>query len=496
MADPRRRFLTFRVDQRLYALPSEDVAEVIRLPAVARLPQSPRSLMGLANLRGSVLPVANLGRLLGHEERALGATSRAIVLRGESPVALAVERVEALVSVEADQVETRQVQLAAESAERISGAFQDGRGEETAKVLDIWTMLAGEFVPRAKRHRSGGIADAALATDAQAVNRDEKLVTFDVAGQEFALELVLVREITPVPEGVAAMPKSETPVLGVAAYREGLLPLLSLRGLLGFEAVPIDDRKKVIVTTVGGLFVGLVVDQMRAILSADAELIEPAPSMLTARTGGEAQITAIYRGEGGRRLVSILSPERLFREDVMRRLSTAEEAAQPQRDKIEGAGFEERRYLVFRLDEDEFALPIGAVDEVASVPARLTRLPKAPRFLEGVINLRGEVLPVVDQRKRFDMLPLEVGEKRRLVVMRTDRHRAGLIVDSVSEVLSVRSTDFEPAPDIAGERTRLVEGVLNLEISGRMILVLDPAKLLDRTEQDLLDAFRAEQGGS
>ena len=67
--------------------------------------------------------------------------------------------------------------------------------------------------------------------------------------------------------------------------------------------------------------------------------------------------------------------------------------------------------MVFRLGDDEFGLPIEAVDEVARVPDQITRLPKTPKFLEGVVNLRGEVLPVVDQRRRFDMPALEQTER-------------------------------------------------------------------------------------
>src|SRR4029077_16909873 len=101
------RFLTFRANGQLYALPAEQVSEVICMPAVARMPQAPRGLLGLANLRGTVLPVASLRGLLGADEPA-GATARAIVLDGAAPVALAVDGVEALVTVDADQIETRQ----------------------------------------------------------------------------------------------------------------------------------------------------------------------------------------------------------------------------------------------------------------------------------------------------------------------------------------------------------------------------------------------------
>jgi purine-binding chemotaxis protein CheW len=315
----------------------------------------------------------------------------------------------------------------------------------------------------------------------------QQLITFDVAGQEYALPLAAVREIIPAPETSAAVPRSEAVVLGVMAYRDGLLPLLSLRGLLGFAAgVASDGQGKVVVARIGAALVGLVADDMRAIVTAAPDLVDAVPPMLAARTGGEARVKAIYRGAGGRRLVSILAVDQLFREDVMARLGETGDTLTAEA--VTGGG-EHLQFLVFRLGDDEFGLPIAAVDEVARVPAQITRVPKTPKFLEGVINLRGEVLPVVDQRRRFDMPPLADGEARRLIVLRTDRHRAGVIVDSVSEVLRCPADSVDEAPDLTGQATRLVNGVVNLEASGRMILLLDPSELLTRAERGLLDAF-------
>jgi purine-binding chemotaxis protein CheW len=149
------------------------------------------------------------------------------------------------------------------------------------------------------------------------------------------------------------------------------------------------------------------------------------------------------------------------------------------------------KFLVFRLGDDEFGLPVEAVDEVARAPAQITRVPKTPKFLEGVVNLRGEVLPVVDQRRRFDMPKSELPERRRLIVVRSERHRAGLIVDSVSEVLAVAADVVEAAPELTGDITRLIRGVANLEREGRIILLLDPGELLTRAERGILDAFEA-----
>lgn len=486
-------FLTFRMGDNLYALSADSVSEVIRTPPVARIPQAPPCLLGVANLRGTVLPIASLRGLLGRDEVAASATSRSIILGGGAPVGLAVDAVEALVSVDAAAVETRQAELAAEPGETLVGAFLVGKTRAVAKILDIRGLLQAAFMPR-ERVKTGVATPTDLVShETTAADDRQKLVSFDVAGQEFALALDVVREIVPAPETIVALPHSETLVLGMASYRDSLLPLLSLRGLLGLPAAAQrDGREKVIVTAVGGALVGLLADRMRDIVPADADLIEPTPAMLAARTGGEARIRAIYRGEGGQRLISILDPEQLFRRDVMARLGHADSTARPAQTPDETEA-EDLLFLVFRLGDDEFGLPIAVVDEVARAPDQVTRLPKAPAFLEGVINLRGEVLPVVDQRRRFDMRPATETEGRRLIVVRTDRHRAGLIVDSVSEVLRSRADAIEPAPDMTGEATRLLHGVINLQEAGRLILLLDPAELLSRTERGLLDAFQTPE---
>ena len=483
-----RRFLTFRVEDRLYALPAEEVAEVIRMPALARVPHAPKGLLGVANLRGTVLPVAGLRGLLGLPE---APAARALVLDGAAPVALAVDAVEALVTIAGDRIETRPAELAARPGERLRGAFAVGDSDTVASIVDMAALIAAAFVAQDRpRHRHTVSAAGRSETAAGANDERRRLVSFEVAGQEFALDLGSVQEIIDAPAGRAMLPASDGAVLGVAAFRNTLLPLLSLRGLLGFaEPARPTGREKVVVTRIGPALVGLMADRMRTLFAADADLIEEVPPVLAARIGGEARVAAIYRGEEGRRLVSLLEPRTLFKEEIMQRLGSARSAAPAGADAPPQDRGGERQFVVFRLGDDEFALPIEAVNEVARVPEQITRVPKTPKFLEGVINLRGEVLPVVDQRRRFDLPALADGRARRLLVVRTENHRAGLIVDSVSEVMRCFADEIEPAPSLTGEKVRLVEGVINLDGTGRIVLVLDPAELLTRAERGLLDAL-------
>jgi purine-binding chemotaxis protein CheW len=482
-----RHFLTFWLDDRLYALPAGDVAEVIRIPAVARMPQSPKTLLGLANLRGAILPIASGRSLLGQKGEEDAFHGRAVVMNGAAPVALTVDAVTELVELAQGDIETREAELAALPGEVLSGAFQPGNGGPVIKILDIKTLLNAAFVARQRlprRHSQN--AAVAEATEAQSVRT--RFVAFSVAGQDYALPLNIVQEIVAAPALLANIPHSEALVLGVTSLRDTLLPLLSLRGLLGFGPNPERQKEKVVVATIQGNLVGLVADEMRDIFSADESRIDPIPDVLAARTGGESRIAAIYRGMDGRGLVSILSPQQIFGDDVMQRLTDAHKAAETP-DEAAKANGETHQYLIFRLGDEEYGLPIGAVEEVAQVPEKIARVPNTPKFLEGVINLRGEVLPVVDQRKRFQMPALEQRTSRRLVVVRTDRHIAGLIVDSVSEVLRVGVDDMDVAPDLTGEGKKLVTGVANLARQKRIILLLDPAELLTRAERGLLDKF-------
>ncbi|MGH8202025.1 MAG: chemotaxis protein CheW [Steroidobacteraceae bacterium] len=490
------RFLTFHVDGQLYALRSEDVLEVIRMPAVARVPQGPPALLGIGNLRGAVLPIAGLRQLLGKPSATDSSSARAIVLDIGAPIAVLVDAVAALEYAAEEQIDTRPKEVGADGTERLLGALSVARDKGVAKILDLKAMLEAAFASRssARPRDAKPRATAPVREEKRGTEETEALVTFDVAGQEFALPLTDVQEIIPAPTSVTALAHSEAVVLGMTSVRDTLLPLLSLRALLGFpaqQAAP--DREKVLVVKVGGTRVGLVADRARAVVAAQTRLVDPVPAALNARTGGESRIRAVYRGEAGRRLISILSSQQLFRDDVMQKLAAEQQSQAGPDEPVERNAQQELTFLVFRLGEDEFGLPIDAVVEVARVPEQITRLPKTPKFLEGVVNLRGEVLPVVDQRRRFDMPPLEKADGRRLIVVKTERHRAGLIVDAVSDILRSSPSAVDPAPELTDDTSRLVRGLINLPSSNRIVLLLDPMELLTRAEQGLLDKFETQR---
>ncbi len=316
------------------------------------------------------------------------------------------------------------------------------------------------------------------------------MVSFELGTQEYALPLDRVREIIPLPEHISQVPRPESAVLGVVTLHDRLLPLVSLRALLGLpEARETRDGGKVLVVSMGHGAVGVVADRTREVLRVDARLVDPAPALLT-RGAGEAEIASICRLDHGKRLVAVLSPDRLFRSELVKRVlseQTAEAGASDagtNRDEMA-----DEQFIVFRLGDQEYGLPIAAVDEIARPPERITRLPKAPAFIDGVMNLRGGVVPIVDLRRRFELPSEEPQATRRILVVAVRGGRTGFMVDGVSEVLKLSPDAITPAPDVASEQMRLIGRVANLDAQGRMILLIDPTRLLDNVEADVLDTF-------
>jgi len=154
----------------------------------------------------------------------------------------------------------------------------------------------------------------------------------------------------------------------------------------------------------------------------------------------------------------------------------ADQLAAGQKARGAAEAVEERTYVAFRLDREEYGLPVGSVREVLRV-GEVTRVPQAPPHIRGVTNVRGSILPVVEIRTRVGLGPLDPGPGARIVVLEVGERALGLLVDRVSHVVKVRVTEIEPPPaEIVTARTDYVVGVAKRP--GGLLILLDPAKTL------------------
>ncbi len=157
----------------------------------------------------------------------------------------------------------------------------------------------------------------------------------------------------------------------------------------------------------------------------------------------------------------------------------------------------EKQLVVFELGKEHFGVDIGAVESIIKMQA-ITVVPHAPGFVEGVTNLRGVVLPVVDLRKRFGLQAGEGDGKaeghRRIVVVALGAMKVGMIVDAVSEVLRIPEESIEPPPPmVTSVDTAFITGIA--KVADRLIILLELSKVLSAAETADLHTLPAAKVG-
>ncbi len=148
---------------------------------------------------------------------------------------------------------------------------------------------------------------------------------------------------------------------------------------------------------------------------------------------------------------------------------------------IAGSIGTEVQFVVFRLGKEEYGVPITQVKEINRLTTA-TKVPKSPSFIEGIINLRGQIIPIIDMKKRFDLPNIEYTGEARVIVIQVGQQTFGIEVDAVSEVLRINTGNIEKAPAIvAGIDARYITGVA--KVGERLLISLDLDKLLSDEEK-------------
>ncbi len=138
------------------------------------------------------------------------------------------------------------------------------------------------------------------------------------------------------------------------------------------------------------------------------------------------------------------------------------------------------RWVTFRLGDETYGINVMQVQEVLRM-TEIAPVPGAPHYVLGIINLRGNVVTVLDTRTRFGLEPKETDDATRIVIIETDGHIVGILVDSVAEVVNLRASEIETAPNVGNsESSRYIQGVFSRD--GDILILVDVNKLLSAEE--------------
>ena len=424
------QLVTFKLGLEEFAFQMERVREILRVQRPNEVPGTPKHVLGVLTVRGNILPVIDLRVMLGLSslESEVVAEATDLCARFKAWLSAAVETVR-------------------------SGATKlDASGAETVRK---WM--------------------AECNTSSQAL--------MDILSKMRTANDRLLRGVAQTQSLIASEPAKAPEHFQQEAATSAQLVIQLLEEFQNSVKENIREDQRLIVVQTGGSLLALLVDKVREVLNMPKRQIDPPPQNLSETKNVE--LSGIAKLENGKRLILLLDADHLINDQELQKLgvaseSSANESQQHQVGEV-SAALGEQQFVTFRLGDGEFGIPIAKIQEIDR-SSKMTRVPRTADYVDGITNLRGEVVPVINARKRFNLPQKEADERTRVIIMELGGVKTGLLVDSVREVLNLATKDISAPPTSLSTTIdrQYISGIGKVDGDKRMIVLLDVEKILQR----------------
>jgi len=475
------QFVTFRLGKEELGVPIHLVQEIIKPSQITRVPRAPVYIAGMSNLRGDILPVVNLRKRLGLDDKDSDEATRIIVLNVEgASIGITVDSVSEVLTIESNVLEAPPAMVAGIGGQCLSAMAKVDGGKRLVLILNEKGFLP-EIPVQARTETTRRSHSETASLEARVQEAIEQLVTFEIEDEEYAIDIMHVKEIIKVPN-IMPLPKAPDYVIGVMSLRGQLLPVVDLRKKFNYpgasSASASSDSARIVVVEWNGVRTGLRVDSVSQVLRLEVSAIEP-PPVIVGNLDGNC-LRGVGKLNGGKRLLMLLDMAAVMPSEALGRIHEGQTESQSmQETETKKAKIaDEIQVVCFRVNNEEYGFDIMRVQEIIRL-REVTGLPQTKKFVEGIINLRGNVIPVVDMRKRFDMATSERNEQNRVVIVNVEGRITGLLVDAVTEVLRINKDQVEAPPAaVSGVDGRFFDGIGKLNGGKRMIVLIKLESLL------------------
>jgi purine-binding chemotaxis protein CheW len=478
-------FGSFLLGEDEFALPALSIREVVNFPErITALPLAPSYLEGMFTLRGSVIPVVNLARLFDPGAAPAQSSHKiAIIDHQEVQVGLLVHATGEVLRVRPEQRAQLRYADAATSAV-VAGTILLEQGRRLIQVLDVERLVRIDNVPQVLALRAAG---SEQRRHLRAVGTRRHAISFRAAGAHFALDMQAIQEIIRVPELHASILNSQL-CLGRMHFRGQQVAVVDFAVLAGQGPAASQPEQRVLVLRIDGASIGLLVDAVESIVHFCSDEVMPIPLLSKQRSAMFAGCVA----RPGQDEVILLEHAGIFSHGEIAELQQGHQNLFPDQGQqvLARRRSGRRSYLTFRVD-DVFALELGQVREIIDCSGDITRAPGMPDYLHGILNLRQQLVTLVDLRRLYGLPGSDPATPGKVLVIERGEERFGLIVDAVSDIVALDDSKRYATPslmrkdDASGLQTASGE-VLELSAtdgSSSTICLLDLERLLARLAQ-------------
>lgn len=445
------QMVTFKLGGEEFAFRIDRIREILRVQEPNEVPDTPEYILGVLTVRGHILPIIDLRLLL--QQKSLADEMCARFSRDHANYRRSLETLQSLVAKKSEVPPDL-------------GFFETAKKE--FNTFNTSSQVLMESISRLRGDNDKALRQAQAALKLRATSPED---CFRLLNQE------VIPLATKVADGL------------------GKLEQLIQKN--------IQEDQRIVVVDAKGVLLGLVVDHVNQVLNVPKSLIDPPPQM---GSSNSVELSGIAKLENGARLIMLLDSDKLFPEQTLQTLQqTTASAAQAVGESAQSNNLQamdkkgknmagEQQLVTFKLGNEEFGIPISQIQEIDRY-SQITRVPRAPEFVDGVTNLRGEIIPVIDTRKRFGLEAKAADDHTRIIIVELAGTKTGLLVDSVSQVLNIAAQDIAPPPAAIGSGidNEFIAGIGKVADGKRMIVLLNVEKILSRKEQGVLAEMTARE---
>jgi purine-binding chemotaxis protein CheW len=474
----------FQVGAEEFAFKLTDVKEIIRLPGITKIPNASSDIVGLCSLRAELLPVVDGRKRFGVAALENSDTSRIIVTEYfGKPLGVIVDKVTEVLRVEESAIKEPPGSIKGRDGGAVSGIMMLGDGQRMTMILDVAKIMKNdddhnisEFQP------STVIKEVEKGTGEN--REEEQLVIFTIGKEEYAFNINQVKEIINLGE-LVKVPYAEDYIEGVLSLRNQLLAVINPGKLLYGQQRELNGYNRIMVMDMGDFAYGVMVETVSEVKSIPkSALIES--GQIVGKMNSE-YISGFVRMNNEKRLIMLLDPQKILSFERVFSITgdPINQTATIGTRKVDSSDCgAERQIVVFRLADGEYGININQVREINRM-SEVVRLPGMPDFIDGMVNLRNEMILILNLLTLFKMPAVIKPDSAKFLVVESRKARFGLLVDSVSEVLNITRDLMVEYSSIFDQNTQpqsdqYIESIVKLNEGKRNILILNLNAILHK----------------
>lgn len=475
-------YIAFIIQDEEYAVKTSQTRGVVNTPIIRRVPKAPSFIAGLVNIRGRIVPLLSAMERFGLSGNAEGARKKLVLIQlGSCLYGLMVDRTLSIIHLSEEIIEPMNPLMAKKEAPFLAGIAKVG--ERLIYLLNMDAFISvGLDIDREERKAYEGFAARLSELSRQPkVEESHRFVSLLIADEEYGVDISRLNKVIPL-EGMEKAGGVPGYIAGVVKVEEGIFPVTDLQRRFDLAPFPYEKGSRVAMVDAGNYSYGIIANSATEVLDIRDGEIKDITAFTYADDSGHIRGVGVL--EEGKRLVMLLDETRVLEDKEVRELSEMDDISMSQKiwEQRQMKAKELFPFLIFKVAHIEFAFNLRDLSEVIQYKEP-TRVPKAPSFIRGLVSVRGELVSVLDLRRRLGIAGEENTAGTRIIVIRRGDSRYGVVADSVSEILNVSKEDIvSPSEAVEGINPRFVDEMILVKQTGRSLIILNIESIIGENQ--------------